>query len=115
VLLDAAVVVVIVLACAITLLVNVGGAKLTLTNARVPIGTRYFTDASGFQPGEPVRFYWTGPTQGVIMPSVADQEGRAAQGPIIERDPPGSYLIVATGLRSGRMARTQLQVLPAGS
>jgi hypothetical protein len=42
----------------------------------------------------------------------ADGTGTRKQGPILERDPPGSYLIVASGQRSGRTVQTQLVVLP---
>ena len=34
-------------------------------------------------------------------------------GPVVERDPPGNYQIIATGLRSGRTAQTALEVLAA--
>jgi hypothetical protein len=98
-------------------LMNAGhaaGSHLRLTTGRVAIGGSYLATASGFQPGERVRLSWTGPTNGVMDADVADPQGACAHGPIIERDPPGSYQIVATGLSSGRVAAATLQVLPAG-
>jgi actin-like ATPase involved in cell morphogenesis len=86
--------------------------KLVLTAPQVTIGKSYFATASGFSPREPVRFSWTGPTRGTLDASPADSTGRRVLGPIIERDPPGRYTIVATGLNSGSTASAQLEVRP---
>jgi hypothetical protein len=40
----------------------------------------------------------------------ADVSGQATPGVIIERDPPGEYMITAVGQTSGRSVSTQLQV-----
>lgn len=86
---------------------------LTLTRSEVRIGESYVATASGFAPGEAIRLSWTGPTNGVMDTAPADSTGGRRQGPIIERDPPGSYLIIATGLTSGSTVSTELEVLPA--
>jgi hypothetical protein len=87
--------------------------QLVLTAPQATIGTSYFATASGFSPREPVRLSWIGPTRGMMDAGPADSTGRRVLGPIIERDPPGTYTIVATGLNSGRTASAQLEVLPA--
>lgn len=86
---------------------------LVLTSPQVRIGKTYSATASGFSPGEQVRFSWTGPTQGKMDVSPADSAGRRVLGPIVEREPIGQYTIVATGLESGRTALARLDVLPA--
>jgi actin-like ATPase involved in cell morphogenesis len=88
------------------------GAALTLSAGTVKIGQTYTITASGFAPGENVTITWTGPTKGTMGAVAADGTGTRKQGPILERDPPGSYLIVASGQRSGRTVQTQLVVLP---
>ena len=86
--------------------------RLSLTTARVHDGASYFATASGFSPGETIRFSWTGPTHGVMGSFAADSAGQGSvRGPIVEKDPPGSYEIIATGLASGHVAATPLQVL----
>ncbi|MGH3853024.1 MAG: hypothetical protein ACRDR6_05910 [Pseudonocardiaceae bacterium] len=40
----------------------VGTARLVLSTAQVKIGDTYSATASGFSPGETVRFFWTGPS-----------------------------------------------------
>jgi hypothetical protein len=88
--------------------------RLALTAARVHANGEYFATATGFLPGEPVEFSWTGPTNGVMGPATrADQQGRAVHGPIIEKDPRGSYQIIATGLTSRHVATAPLEVLPS--
>ncbi|MDQ2706921.1 MAG: roadblock/LC7 domain-containing protein [Actinomycetota bacterium] len=93
---------------------NPAGAApvLTLTTPAVKIGDSYVATASGFTPGEPIQLSWTGPTNGMMGAAPADSTGARQHGPVLERDPPGHYDIIATGLRSGRTARAQLQVLP---
>jgi hypothetical protein len=60
-----------------------------------------------------VRFSWTGPTNGEMGTFPADSSGNTGvRGPIVEKDPPGSYRIIATGLGSGRVVSAPLQVLP---
>ena len=88
---------------------------LMLSTSQVKIGNSYSATASGFSPGEGVRFYWTGPTNGVMDVFRADLNGNTTHGGIVERDPPGHYAIVVTGLTSGRTASARLQVLPPGN
>jgi hypothetical protein len=86
--------------------------RLALTTTQVHADGAYFATATGFLPGEPVQFSWTGPTNGVMGPAAAaDQQGRAVHGPIIEKDPSGVYQIVATGLTSKHTATAPLRVL----
>jgi hypothetical protein len=60
-----------------------------------------------------VLFSWTGPTSGAMGTFPADSSGNTGvPSPILEKDPPGSYRIIATGLRSGRADSAPLQVLP---
>jgi hypothetical protein len=84
--------------------------RLALTTCQVNIGDSYAATASGFAPGETVRFSWTGPTNGVMGAFPADQTGTRMHGGIIERDPPGTYAIIATGLSSGRTTSAGLVV-----
>lgn len=86
---------------------------LTLTTAEVKIGQSYFAAATGFAPGEPVRFSWAGPTTGEMGTFPANAVGGYRHGPIIERDPPGAYTITATGLMSGTSASSGLRVVAA--
>lgn len=90
---------------------NTNPARLTLTTPQVKVGNSYFAAASGCFPGENVRFSWTGPTNGVMGTFPADSGGNSVHGPIIERDPPGNYEIIATGLTSGHVASAALQVV----
>jgi len=88
-------------------------AQLTLTTSQVRYNDTYFVTATGFEPGERVTFSWTGPTNGVMDSFPTDPTGRKTHGPVIERDPPGKYVIIATGQTSGRTATADLEVLPA--
>jgi actin-like ATPase involved in cell morphogenesis len=88
-------------------------AQLSLTSSQVKMGTTYRATATGFAPNEKVKFSWTGPTNGMMDDLPADATGKKVQGPILERDPPGNYVIIATGLTSGRSATARLQVLAA--
>jgi actin-like ATPase involved in cell morphogenesis len=88
-------------------------AQVTLTTSRVRYNDTYFVTATGFEPGEKVTFSWTGPTNGVMDSFPTDPTGRKTHGPVIERDPPGKYVIIATGESSGRTATVDLEVLPA--
>jgi actin-like ATPase involved in cell morphogenesis len=88
-------------------------AQLSLTSTQVKMGTTYLATATGFAPNEKVKFSWTGPTNGMMDDLPADATGKKVQGPILERDPPGNYVIIATGLTSGRSATARLQVLAA--
>jgi hypothetical protein len=92
---------------------NAGTAQLSLTAAQVRYGETYFATATGFVPGEKVMFSWTGPTNGEMDAFPTDPTGRKTHGPIIERDPPGKYVIIATGETSGRRATADIEVLPA--
>jgi len=91
---------------------NAQTAQLSLTVSQVRGGETYFVTATGFAPGERVMFSWTGPTNGVMDTFPTDPTGRKTHGPIIERDPPGNYVIIATGQTSGRRATAELEVLP---
>ena len=91
---------------------NADTAQLSLTASQVRNGESYFATATGFVPGEKVLFSWTGPTNGVMDSFPTDPTGRKTHGPIIERDPPGKYVIIATGQTSGRRATAELEVLP---
>jgi len=84
---------------------------LVLSTSLVKIGETYSATASGFSPREGVRFSWTGPTNGVMDVFPADSGGRTTHGRILERDPPGHYSIIATGLISKRTASAALQVV----
>jgi hypothetical protein len=66
-----------------------GAARLVLSTAQVKIGDTYFVTASGFSPGEAVRFSWTGPSDGVMGAFSTDSDGNKSPGPIFERHPPG--------------------------
>lgn len=87
-------------------------AELTLSTSRVAVGDSYSATASGFAPGEDVRISWVGPTDGVMNVFPAGPDGTVVHGPIIERDPPGDYRIIATGLSSRRSADAPLTVIP---
>lgn len=87
--------------------------SLTLTTSEVRIGEDYFAHASGFAPGEPIELSWEGPTGGLMNSAPADNTGARQHGPVLVRDPPGDYQIIARGLRSGRTAYASLLVLPA--
>ncbi|MGQ0481244.1 MAG: Hsp70 family protein [Pseudonocardia sp.] len=87
--------------------------RLVLTTDQVRFGDSYYLTATGFTPGEDVRLSWTGPTSGIMDAVPADANGVRNHGPVIERDPPGQYVIIATGMSSGRTAEARLQVLAA--
>ncbi|MDT7596077.1 MAG: hypothetical protein QOJ06_1623 [Pseudonocardiales bacterium] len=87
-----------------------GAARLTLSTAQVKIGDSYFIRASGFSPGEAVRFSWTGPSNGVMGIFSTDSDGNKSPDPVFERHPPGNYTITGTGLTSGRIASAGLEV-----
>lgn len=84
--------------------------QLTLSTCQVRIGETYIATASGFSPGESVRFSWTGPTNGVMGAFPADQTGTRVHGGILEKDPPGTYAIFATGMTSRRTTTAGLVV-----
>jgi actin-like ATPase involved in cell morphogenesis len=84
--------------------------QLMLSTCQVRIGETYAATASGFSPGENVRFSWTGPTNGVMGAFPADQTGTRVHGEILEKDPPGTYAIFATGMTSGRTSTAGLVV-----
>jgi actin-like ATPase involved in cell morphogenesis len=84
--------------------------QLTLSTCQVRIGETYVATASGFSPGENVRFSWTGPTNGVMGAFPADQTGTRVHGGILEKDPPGTYAIFATGMTSGHTSTAGLVV-----
>ena len=86
-------------------------ARVVLTAEEVKGGDTYSVTATGFNPGEIVELTWTGPTQGTMGSGPADPGGIHIMGPIVERDPPGTYEIIATGLQSGRTAKTPLEVV----
>jgi hypothetical protein len=88
-----------------------GAARLALSTAQVKIGDSHFISASGFSPGEAVRFSWTGPSDGVMGIFSTDSGGNKSPDPVFERHPPGSYTIAVTGLTSGRTASAGLQVI----
>jgi hypothetical protein len=89
--------------------------RVVLTTPKVKGGETYSVTASGFAPGETVQLTWTGPTRGTMGQGPADGSGVHSMGPILERDPPGNYQIIATGLQSGRRAQTPLQVLSSNA
>jgi hypothetical protein len=88
-----------------------GTAQLRLSKSQVALGDTYFIIIWGFSPGENLRFYWTGPTEGVMGVFPADSAGSKSHGPIFERHPPGTYTIAVTGLTSGRSTSAELQVV----
>jgi hypothetical protein len=88
-----------------------GAARLVLSTAQVRIGDSYFISASGFAPGEAVRFSWSGPSDGVMGIFSTDSDGNKSPDPVFERHPPGNYTITVTGLTSGRTASAGLQVI----
>ncbi|MBV9058864.1 MAG: Hsp70 family protein [Pseudonocardiales bacterium] len=89
--------------------------QLTLSTCQVRIGETYVATASGFSPGENVRFSWTGPTNGVMGAFPADQTGTRVHGGILEKDPPGTYAIFATGMTSGHTSTAGLVVTDTGT
>ncbi|MDQ2882605.1 MAG: ATP-binding protein [Actinomycetota bacterium] len=88
-----------------------GGARIVLSTSQAKMGDTYLATASGFSPGEAVRFSWTGPSDGVMGVFPADSKGGESLGPVFERHPPGNYTITGTGLTSGRIASAVLQVV----
>ena len=86
-------------------------ARLMLSKPQVAINDTYFATAWGFSSGEEVRFSWTGPTNGVMGVFSTDSAGSKSHGPVLEADPPGTYIITVTGLTSGRRATAELKVL----
>ena len=90
---------------------STGTAGLTLSKPQVKISDTYYANARGFSPGENVRFSWTGQTSGMMGDFPADSGGRTSSGSVFERDPPGNYTIIVTGLISGRTASAELQVV----
>jgi hypothetical protein len=85
--------------------------QLVLSTSPVKVGDTYSATASGFLLGEDMQFSWTGPTHGTMDASSADSGGRTTSGKIVEKDPPGSYTIIVTGLTSRRTASAGLQVV----
>jgi hypothetical protein len=85
--------------------------QLVLSTSPVKVGDTYSATASGFLPGEDMQFSWTGPTHGTMDASSADSGGRTTSGKIVEKDPPGNYTIIVTGLTSRRTASAGLQVV----
>jgi hypothetical protein len=83
-----------------------GAARLALSTAQVKIGDSYSISASGFSPGEAVRFSWTGPSDGVMGIFSTDSDGNKSPDPVFERHPPGNYTVTVTvtGLTSGHTA-----------
>ncbi|MCA1835189.1 MAG: Hsp70 family protein, partial [Actinobacteria bacterium] len=94
---------------------DTGSARLALSSCQVGMGGTYSATASGFSPGEDVRFSWTGASNGVLGTFRADPAGRCPHGGIVEHEPPGTYTVTATGLMSGRTASAGLQVLPTAN
>ncbi len=86
--------------------------RLVLSSSQVKVGDTYSITASGFSPGEDVRFSWAGPTSGTIGVFRANTDGSTTHGGILEKDPPGAYAITAIGLTSGRIVSSQLVVQP---
>src|SRR5262249_32645425 len=89
---------------------NHSSSRLVLSTRQVIIGDTYYAIATGFSPGENVRFSWTGPSSGVMGIFPADSDGGSSSS-IMERDPPGNYTITVTGLTSGRTASAVLRVI----
>jgi len=89
----------------------VTSTELALTTSQVTSGSSYVATATGFEPGEAVRFSWTGPASGSSDALPTDPTGTNVHGPIIKDGPPGNYLITATGLTSGRSATAPLVVV----
>lgn len=86
---------------------------VVLSAPQVQLGHQYSLSAAGFAPGETVTFSWTGPTSGVIGTASAGPDGNAAMpNPIIEKDPPGTYTITATGTDPANTATADLHVIP---
>ncbi len=110
-LLTTATALVIVAAATAFVLRNQPSTRLVLSTSQVKVGDTYSATASGFSPREGVRFSWAGPTNGVMDVFPADLAGDATPGGILEKDPPGHYTIVATGLTSRRTASAGLQVV----
>jgi hypothetical protein len=88
------------------------GAQLSVSRTEVRDGETYMINLSGFEPSEPIRFTWTGPTHGEMAPVTADGMGGGVNGPVFEQDPPGEYVITATGQLSGRTATVSVRVTP---
>lgn len=89
--------------------------QLVLSTPQVKIGDSYSAVASGFSPGEELRFSWIGPTNGMMGVFPANSTGSTTLGKIVEKDPPGVYAITVMGLTSGRISSAGLKVLQLGS
>ncbi|MFI9101116.1 serine/threonine-protein kinase [Streptomyces fildesensis] len=105
-----------------------GAVTLRLSASVVADGSTFVATASGFMPGEGVRFSWSGRPGGTELAlviagparsvsstvSTAGLEG-SASATFKEKDRPGSYVMRVTGLSSGRSASTSFEVIAAGA
>ncbi|MFI9576844.1 hypothetical protein ACIG5D_35895 [Microbispora rosea] len=86
-------------------------AGLKLSASSVSAGQAVTARATGFSPGEPVAFVWSGPAgSGQPATTTADAQGAAARD-ITPGTAPGSYTITATGSVSGRSAHGTVSVI----
>ncbi len=86
-----------------------GAARLVLSTSEVKIGDTYFATAWGFSPEENVRFSINRTNDVIGVFPVGTGGGRWQR--VLEKDPPGDYTIIVTGLTSGRTASAGLTVI----
>lgn len=105
---------IIVLMTVIGLLLGQGKAtadpRLVLSSSQVKVGDSYSITAEGFS-GENVQFSWIGPTNDTMGPFRTDTGGSTRLAGTLQTHP-GTYLVTARGLTSGRIAWTPLVVQP---
>ncbi|GAA2229441.1 hypothetical protein [Streptomyces indiaensis] len=87
-------------------------ARLTLSAATLKPGGTCTATASGFKPGEPVAFTWTGPSGGSAGTFTAGRTGEAVAR-IHGVHKPGWYTVRVRGKHSARTASALLRVLKA--
>jgi len=91
---------------------QVSAPELKLSESSTAAHGSVTATAAGFAAGEKVRFSWNGPTSGTIGGYPANSQGTVSVDlHADEEDPPGDYVITATGLTSGRVASARLQIV----
>ncbi|MCZ4125524.1 serine/threonine-protein kinase [Streptomyces sp. H39-S7] len=107
---------------------SAAAVALRLSASVVANGSTFVATASGFTPGEEVRFSWSERPGGAVLAlavagpntsvsstvSTAGLEG-GASATFEEKDRPGFYVMRVTGLSSGRSASASFQVIAAGA
>src|SRR5262249_23585485 len=90
-------------------------ARLVLSTDTVADGDSYSANASGFAPGEPVRFSWNSRDKpakdGYLITARTSDGNGSASIQVHEGAAPDRYVIFARGANSGRLASAMLQVI----